>query len=109
VRTTTLMSTPRRARDEPAAAARALRAWPLLVVLAGVVAGLVVAMLGDSTWRVGCLLIGASLGLGAVLRLALPSREAGLLQVRGKAFDTTLLLLLSLAVIALAIAVPPGD
>jgi hypothetical protein len=104
-----MVSTPRRARDEPAAAARALRAWPLLVVLAGVVAGLVVATLGDDTWRAGCLLIGASLGVGAVLRLALPSREAGLLQVRGKAFDITLLVLLSVAVIVLAIAVPPGN
>jgi hypothetical protein len=46
------------------------------VVLAGVVAGLVVATLGQATWRAGCLLIGGSLGLGAVLRLALPSREA---------------------------------
>lgn len=105
----TVVSTPRRARDEPAAAARALRAWPLLVVLAGVVAGLVVATVGQETWRVGCLLIGASLGVGAVLRLALPGRAAGLLQVRGKAFDVTLLLLLAVAVVVLAIAVPPGD
>ena len=97
---------PRRAQ-EPAYAARALRAWPLLVVLAGVVAGLVVALLGQETWRLGCLLIGGSLGLGAVLRLVLPSREAGLLQVRGKAFDTLMLLVLAVAVIALALAVPP--
>ena len=99
----------RRARVEPPAAARALRAWPLLVVLAGVVAGLVVATLGQATWRAGCLLIGASLGLGAVLRLALPSREAGLLQVRGKAFDTGLLVLLAAAVIVLAVLVPTGN
>ena len=101
-----MVSHARRARDEPAAAARALRAWPLLVVLAGVVLGLVVAMLGEATWRAGCLLIGASLGLGAVLRLVLPGREAGLLRVRGKAFDTGLLLLLAAAVIALALVVP---
>jgi putative Mn2+ efflux pump MntP len=103
------MSTPRRARDEPAAAARALRAWPLLVVLAGVVGGLVLATLGQETWRAGCLLIGASLGVGAVLRAALPSREAGLLQVRGKAFDITVLVVLAVAVIVLAIAVPPEN
>lgn len=100
------VSPPRRARDEPAAAQRALRAWPLLVVLAGVVGGLVVAVLGQTTWRLGCLILGASLGLGAVLRLALPSREAGLLQVRGKAFDAGLLLVLAAAVIVLAIRVP---
>jgi hypothetical protein len=104
-----MVSQPRRARDEPAAAARALRAWPLLVVLAGVVAGLVVATLGQATWRAGCLLIGASLGVGAVLRLALPSREAGLLQVRGKVFDTMVLVLLAVAVIVLAIVVPTGN
>ena len=101
-----MTSQARRARDEPAAAARALRAWPLLVVLGGVVAGLIVAVLGQATWRVGCLLIGSSLGLGAVLRLVLPSREAGLLQVRGKAFDAGLLVLLAAAVIVLAVLVP---
>ena len=100
-----MASNARRARDEPAAAARAQRVWPLLVVLAGVVAGLVVATLGQATWRAGCLLIGASLGLGAVLRLALPSREAGLLEVRGKAFDAGLLLL-AVTVIVLAVLVP---
>ena len=101
-----MASQARRARDEPAAAARAQRVWPLLVVLGGVVAGLVVATLGQATWRAGCLLIGASLGLGAVLRLVLPSREAGLLQVRGKAFDAGLLVLLAIAVIVLAMLVP---
>ena len=102
----TVASHARRARDEPAAAARAQRVWPLLVVLAGVVAGLAVAMLGQATWRAGCLLIGASLGLGAVLRLALPNREAGLLQVRGKAFDAGLLVVLAVTVIVLAVLVP---
>ena len=100
------VTTPRRARDEPAAAARALRAWPLVVVLAGVVAGLGLAVLGPATWRAGCLVIGAALGLGAVLRIALPSREAGLLQVRSKAFDITLLLVLAVAVVVLAVLVP---
>jgi Protein of unknown function (DUF3017) len=104
-----MISPPRRARDEPAAAARALRAWPLLVVLAGVVGGLVLATLGPDTWRAGCLIIGASLGVGALLRAVLPSREAGLLQVRGKAFDVTVLVVLAVAVVALAIAVPPEN
>jgi hypothetical protein len=56
-----------------------LRQWPLLIVVIGVLAGLVVSFLGESTWRLGCLLIGASLGVGAVERIALPSRDAGLL------------------------------
>ncbi len=82
--------------------------WPLLIVVAGVAAGLVVALIGDSTWRLGALLIGASLGVGAVERVALPNREAGLLQVRSKGFDVTVLALTGAAIIVLAIVVPEG-
>jgi hypothetical protein len=98
---------PRRARTEPTAAARTLRAWPLLVVLVGVVAGLVIALLGE--WRLGCLVIGGSLGVGAIERIALPSREAGLLQVRSKAFDVGMLIVLAAAVLVLAVLVPMGN
>ena len=93
-------------RPESSAAAKSLRQWPLLVIIGGVVAGLAIAFLGPSTWRLGCLVIGASLGVGAVERIALPSREAGLLQVRSKGFDVAVLLLGAVAIIALAIAVP---
>lgn len=103
------MTEARRARTEPTAAARTLRAWPLLVVLAGVVAGLVIALVGESTWRLGCLVIGGSLGVGAVERIALPSRKAGLLQVRSKAFDAGMLIVLAAMIVILAFAVPPGD
>jgi Protein of unknown function (DUF3017) len=95
-------------RLETSAAARSLRQWPLLIVLIGVLAGLVVSILGESTWRLGCLLIGASLGVGAVERIALSSRDAGLLQVRTKAFDVTVLAIAGAAIIALAIVVPEG-
>jgi hypothetical protein len=95
-------------RSEASAAARSLRQWPLLIVVVGVLVGLVVSFLGDSTWRLGCLLIGASLGVGAVERIALPTREAGLLQVRTKAFDVTVLAVGGAAIIALAIVVPEG-
>jgi Protein of unknown function (DUF3017) len=95
-------------QPESSAAARSLRQWPLLIVVIGVVAGLVVSFLGESAWRLGCLLIGASLGIGAVERIALPSRDAGLLQVRTKAFDVTLLAVGAVAIIALAIVVPEG-
>jgi Protein of unknown function (DUF3017) len=79
-----------------------------LIVVVGVLAGLVVSFLGESTWRLGCLLIGTSLGVGAVERIALPSRDAGLLQVRTKAFDVTVLAVAGAAIIALAIVVPEG-
>jgi uncharacterized membrane protein YeaQ/YmgE (transglycosylase-associated protein family) len=80
----------------------------LLVVVVGVVAGLVIAWLGESTWRIGCLMIGAALVVGAVERVVLEDREAGLLQVRGKAFDVAVLALAGAAVIVLAVVVPPG-
>jgi hypothetical protein len=94
-------------RPEPNAAL-SLRQWPLLVVVGGVVAGLVVVMVGDSTWRAGSLLIGASLVVGALERLVLPSRGAGLLQVRSKPFDVSVLALAGAAVLVLAVVVPAG-
>jgi hypothetical protein len=95
-------------RSEASTAARSLRQWPLLIILAGVAAGLVIATLGESTWRLGCLVIGGSMGVAALLRLVLPSREAGLLQVRTKPFDVAALALSSAAIVALAIVVPGG-
>jgi Protein of unknown function (DUF3017) len=79
-----------------------------VIVVIGVVAGLAISFLGESTWRLGCLLIGASLGVGAVERIVLPSRDAGLLQVRTKAFDVAVLAVGAVAIIALAIVVPEG-
>ena len=92
-------------------AGRSTGLWPLLVVLIGVVVGLVVAVVGcRQTWRLGGLIIGTSLLIGAVIRGALPGRDAGLLQVRSRPFDITVLTLGGIAIIALSIAVPgrPG-
>lgn len=89
-------------------AARSVRQWPLLVVVVGVLAGLVVAWLGTTTWRLGCVLVGVALLVGAAERLVLGDREVGLLQVRGKGFDVVVLAVLGLAVVVLALAVPPG-
>ena len=77
-------------------------------VFAGNGVGQVVAIVGEGTWRLGCLIIGAFLGVGALTRSALPPGEAGLLQVRGKVFDVAALGIASLAIIALAIVVPGG-
>lgn len=85
---------------------RGHRLWPLLVVLAGVVAGLGLAVVGESTWRLGCLVIGVSLLLGAVIRTALSDRDAGLLHVRSRPFDLSVLTLGGVAIIALSIVVP---
>ncbi len=91
-------------------ASRSTRLWPFLVVLIGVLCGLVVAVVGAQTWRLGGLIIGTSLLIGAVIRGALPGRDAGLLQVRSRPFDITVLTLGGIAIIALSIAVPgrPG-
>ena len=79
-----------------------------MIVVIGVVCGLVMAVLGETTWRLGALVIGASLGVGAVERIALPSGDAGLLQVRSKVFDVVVLTVMAGTIIVLAIVVPPG-
>ena len=91
-----------------ATAAPQQRPWPLLVVVAGVALGLLVSVLGDSTWRLGSVLVGLALLVGAVERLVLSDQAAGLLQVRGKGFDVAVLALFGLAVVVLALLVPPG-
>lgn len=85
---------------------RSLRLGPLMVVLTGVALGLVIAVIGDQTWRLGGLIIGTSLLVGAVVRGALPSRDAGLLQVRSRPFDLAVLVLGGIAIIVLSISVP---
>ncbi len=84
------------------------RLWPLLVVVAGVLLGLGLAVVGETTWRVGSVVVGLALLAGAVERAVLSDRAAGLLQVRGKTFDVVVLGGTGLAVVALALVVPPG-
>ena len=82
----------------------ALRELPILGVLAVVTAGLVLGAL--VRWREGAMLIAAGLLLGAVLRLVLPARRAGLLVVRSRRLDVATLLLLGAALMTLASSVP---
>ena len=96
------------ARPESSAAARSLRQWPLLVIVVGVAAGLVVSLLGDATWRLGGYLVGASLLVGALERIILPDRQAGLLEVRSKPFDVMVLALTGVAILVLSYYVPEG-
>ena len=90
-------------RSAASTATRGLQQWPLLLVVGGVVLGLLIAAVGDGTWRIGCVVIGSSLCVGAVERIALPRRDAGLMQVRGQAFDVAVLSLTGISIIALAI------
>jgi hypothetical protein len=64
-------------------------------------AGLVVLAAGD--WRTGLLVIGGAVGLAGVLRAVLPQRLAGLLAVRGRLFDTLVMIMLGAAIITVAL------
>lgn len=77
---------------------------PTVVVLGVVAAGLALGALVD--WLPGAVVIGVALLLAAALRLTLPARRAGLLVVRTRRFDATILVVLGFAVVALAYAVP---
>ena len=81
-----------------------LRQAPVAVVLGVVLLGLLAVT--AHAWRHGTQIIGAALVLGAVLRLALPARQAGLLVVRTRVFDATILLGLGLGLVGLATSIP---
>jgi hypothetical protein len=84
-----------------------LSAWlPYLIVLAGVAAGMFVIWQGSKYAGRGAALIGASLLAGALARLILPERYAGLLSSRRKASDVLAFAAFGAAVLAVAIALP---
>lgn len=84
---------------------RGMRELPLLAVLAVVAAGVLGSAALDH-WRVGGAVIGLGLLLAAVLRLTLPARQAGLLVVRSRPVDASVLLLLGFALVVLANTIP---
>ena len=77
---------------------------PLAAVLILVAAGFAAVRL--HYWRRGLILVGIAVLLGAVLRLVLPARRAGLLVVRSRPLDVTVLGVLGASVVALAILLP---
>src|SRR5690348_1330748 len=77
----------RAAQTDDDAATSALAWLPYLIILAGVAAGMFVAWKGSKYAGRGAGLIGVSLLAGAVARLILPARYAGLLSSRRKASD----------------------
>jgi hypothetical protein len=79
-----------------------------LVVLAVAVVGMGVIVWGD--WRTGIRWIGAALVFGALVRLVLPSRDAGMLAVRSKPLDALMLAGVGVALFLLAASIPqpPG-
>lgn len=79
--------------------------WPLAVVLLGVAASLGVVAL--DRFRLGSLMLAASLVLAFVLRLVLPNDRAGMLAVRSKRVDLIVLGTLGGALVIFALWVPP--
>ncbi|WP_405012970.1 DUF3017 domain-containing protein [Kitasatospora sp. NBC_01539] len=80
-----------------------VRQWPISLVLA--VAGLGVAVTWFGDFKVGLLVLGGSLLLAAVLRLALP--EVGMLAVRSRFTDVGVLAFLGGAVVLLTLVAQP--
>lgn len=65
------------------------RQWPILSVAAiGLIAAVLVAC---GFWRRGALLIGIGVGVAAALRLVLSDERAGVLAVRTKAIDVSMM------------------
>jgi len=75
-----------------------------LVMLAIAGTGLVFVVLGD--WRTGVRLIGGALVFGSLVRLVLPSRDAGMLAVRSKLLDALFLSGTGAAFFFLAATIP---
>ena len=78
--------------------------WPLALSLLVAATGLVV--LTFYNWRNGVLVFAGGIVLAGLLRATLSDTAAGLLHVRGRAFDTTLLLLVGAAIATLGLIVP---
>jgi len=78
--------------------------WPLILSLLVAATGLVI--LTFYNWRNGVLIFSGAVLLAGVLRASLTDTTAGLLHVRGRTFDTALLLAVGLAIGTLALIVP---
>jgi hypothetical protein len=78
-------------------------AFYLLVVLASGV-GLVIVSQG--AWRVGVKWIAGSLVLAALVRLVIPTQQAGMLAVRRRSLDVVILVLAGLALWILSTSIP---
>lgn len=82
---------------------RRARYGPPLLVMA--VAGVGLALLLVN-FRLGTLIFAASLVLALVLRIMLPTRQVGLLVVRNRVIDITVLSILAGGLMLLAVLVP---
>lgn len=75
-----------------------------LVVVAMAAVGVAITFAGS--WRTGVSWMGSGLLVGALSRLALPERRAGMLRVRRRPADVAMLALAGGALLVLAVVVP---
>lgn len=85
---------------------RTIDQWPLALVLVGLAAGLVTLSFYD--FRVGSIMLGASVVFGAALRMVLPRDRAGLLAIRSRPVDLVTMYGLGIALTTVAVLVPPA-
>ncbi|WP_307814124.1 DUF3017 domain-containing protein [Streptomyces sp. N35] len=90
-------------RAAPGDAPAPARQWPMLTVLGVTALGLVLTAF--DVWRIGTLLIGVALLIGAVLRRMLPS--VGMLAVRSRFTDMVTYGALGVAIVLLALMAQP--
>jgi hypothetical protein len=76
---------------------------PFVIVIAIVLAATAYLYLFHGHWRRGTAGIGAGLVVAAVLRLVLPSRRVGMLNVRGRWLDTLCYLALGVVILGVDI------
>lgn len=81
--------------------------WPILSVYVGIFISLVVVLFFD--FRFGAILLALSVLLAFLLRLRLPDSSAGLLKIRRRRVDLTVLATLGTFLLILAIVVPQGS
>lgn len=81
--------------------------WPILSVYLGILAALVVVIYVD--FRFGAILLALSVLLAFVLRLRLSDSAAGLLRIRRRRVDLTVLATLGTFLLILALVVPQGS
>lgn len=81
------------------------RQWPILSVAAiGLGAAILVAA---GFWRRGALLIGIGVGVAAAYRLLLPDDRAGVLVVRSRGVDVSMMTAVCAAVVYIAWTIDP--
>jgi hypothetical protein len=81
--------------------------WPILSVYLGMLVALAVVVFVD--FRIGAILLSLSVLLAFVLRLRLPDAKAGMLRIRRRRVDLTVLATLGTLLLILAIVVPHGS